>query len=110
MPPKKEKQGCGCTSIPISLILVLFGASYWGFTQRDTLLAHLNISQFLPNNQPSPQQPTPSNPQLQTSTDLTPTPDPSPSVVTSPVEPSPTASHRPLINRLGKKRKFGEFI
>ncbi|MEQ9234493.1 family 10 glycosylhydrolase [Coleofasciculus sp. E2-BRE-01] len=96
MPAKKEKKGCGCASIPISLILVLLGVGYWGFMQRDTLLAHLNIRQFLPNNQQSHQQPTPSNPQPPTPTDLTPTPSPSASVATSPVEPvTPTETPTP---------------
>lgn len=95
MPAKKEKKGCGCASIPISLILVLFGAGYWGFMQRDTLLAHLNIRQFLPNNQQSHQQPTPSNPQPPTPTNLTPTPSPSASVAASPLEPSPTETPTP---------------
>jgi len=42
MPSKKEKIGCG--SIPISLIVVLLGLGYWGFTQLDKL----NLHQFLP--------------------------------------------------------------
>ena len=48
MSPKKENNGCGCSSIPISLILVLLGVGYWGFKNLD----RLDISQFLPNNQP----------------------------------------------------------
>ncbi len=48
MSPKKEDNGCGCSSIPISLILVLLGVGYWGFKNLD----RLDISQFLPNNQP----------------------------------------------------------
>ena len=44
MPPKKENAGCGCTSIPISLIIVLLGLGYWGFSNLDKL----NISKFLP--------------------------------------------------------------
>ncbi len=35
MPSKKENTGCGCSSIPISFILVLSGIGYWGFTQID---------------------------------------------------------------------------
>lgn len=66
MPPKKENDGCGCASIPISLILVLLGVGYWGFTH----LQRLNISQFLPNNQ----QINTSNNQQQTSPDLAPVP------------------------------------
>jgi uncharacterized lipoprotein YddW (UPF0748 family) len=63
MPRKKENNGCGCASIPISLIIVLCAAGYWGFRQ----LNNLNISQFLsdnlqltaPNSTPAPTQPVP---------------------------------------------------
>ncbi|HEY9739098.1 MAG TPA: family 10 glycosylhydrolase, partial [Coleofasciculaceae cyanobacterium] len=61
MPPKKENTGCGCASVPISLILVLLGVGYWGFTHLDKL----NIGKFLPDNiskfLPDNQQPTPPN-------------------------------------------------
>ena len=57
MPPKKENDGCGCASVPISLILVLLGVGYWGFTHLDSL----GISKFLPNNQQTNQQPTTPN-------------------------------------------------
>ncbi len=43
MPPKKENNGCGCSSVPISLIVVLLGAGYWCFTHLD----NLNISKLL---------------------------------------------------------------
>ncbi|NJS09925.1 MAG: family 10 glycosylhydrolase [Microcoleus sp. CSU_2_2] len=45
MPSKKENSGCGCSSIPISLIVVLLGVGYWGFRNLDSL----GISKFLPN-------------------------------------------------------------
>ena len=55
MPPKKENTGCGCGSIPFSLIIVLLGIGYWGFTHLDKLNISQflpdTISQFLPNNQ-----------------------------------------------------------
>ncbi|MBD1928342.1 family 10 glycosylhydrolase [Trichocoleus sp. FACHB-90] len=54
MPPKKENNGCGCGSIPFSLIVVLLGVGYWGFRHLDKL----DISKFLPNNQENNQQPT----------------------------------------------------
>lgn len=61
MPSKKENAGCGCASIPLSLIVVLLGVGYWGFTQLD----RLNISKFLPDNLskvlPNSQQPTTAN-------------------------------------------------
>ena len=43
MPSKKENSGCGCSSIPISFILVLLGIGYWGFTQID----RSKLNQFL---------------------------------------------------------------
>lgn len=55
MPPKKENNGCGCASVPFSLIIVLLGVGYWGFTNLDKLnigkFLPDNISKFLPNNQ-----------------------------------------------------------
>jgi uncharacterized lipoprotein YddW (UPF0748 family) len=71
MPPKKENAGCGCASIPFSLIIVLLGVGYWGFTHLDKLnigkFLPDNVSKFLPNNQqlttpiftPEPTQPVP---------------------------------------------------
>lgn len=46
MPPKKENSGCGCSSIPISFLIILLGGGYWGFTQ----LANLGIAKLLPDN------------------------------------------------------------
>lgn len=57
MPPKKENNGCGCASVPFSLIIVLLAVGYWGFTHLD----NLDISKFLPNKQPNNQQPTAPN-------------------------------------------------
>ncbi len=55
MPTKKENDGCGCASIPISLILLLLGVGYWGITHLDQLnigkFVPDNISKFLPDNQ-----------------------------------------------------------
>ncbi len=48
MPSKKENAGCGCASVPISLILVLLGVGYWGFRHLD----NLGISKFLSNLNP----------------------------------------------------------
>jgi uncharacterized lipoprotein YddW (UPF0748 family) len=79
MPPKKENSGCGCGSIPISLIIVLLGVGYWGFRQLD----NLEIGNFLPNNRQNTQQPTPPN--------LTPAPSPSlPVANSSPPQVTPT--------------------
>jgi uncharacterized lipoprotein YddW (UPF0748 family) len=81
MSPKKSNDGCGCASIPISLILVLLGVGYWGYTQ----LHKLNLNGFLPGQQqpvtsiPTPNSPVPiaSSPLPQTTTSATPTPQPS---------------------------------
>lgn len=43
--PKKESSGCGCGSIPFSVILLILGGGYWLFTQRD----NIDISRFLPD-------------------------------------------------------------
>jgi len=48
MSPKKENKGCGCGSIPVSLIIVLLGLSAWGLTH----LNKLKISKLLPDAQP----------------------------------------------------------
>ncbi|MEH2175042.1 family 10 glycosylhydrolase [Nostoc sp.] len=43
--PKKEPTGCGCSNIPISIILIILGGGYWWFTEK----GHLEISKFLEN-------------------------------------------------------------
>ena len=107
MKPKQEKQGCGCSSIPISLILVLIGVGYWGVRNLDKLnLAAIlpeSVSQLLPQAQPSvaptgtplpkPTQPSPVAiaPQ-RTSPQLIP---PQPAPVTSPASPSPSVTAPP---------------
>jgi len=48
MNKKQESKGCGCSGIPLSLILVILGVSYWLFSQRD----NFGISKFLHNNLP----------------------------------------------------------
>ncbi len=55
MSPKKAS-GCGCSSVPISLIILILGGGYWWFIH----LGHLNISKLLPNKQETtaPQTPT----------------------------------------------------
>jgi uncharacterized lipoprotein YddW (UPF0748 family) len=79
MPTKKENDGCGCASIPISLIIVLLGVGYWGFTNLDKL----NISQFLPD---TISKLLPTN-QQQTSPNVTPAPAQRLPVANSPLEP-----------------------
>jgi uncharacterized lipoprotein YddW (UPF0748 family) len=57
MPSKKDNSGCGCTSIPISLIIVLLGLGYWGFRYLNNSPVNLgkfvtdNLAKILPNNQ-----------------------------------------------------------
>ena len=58
MPPKKESNGCGCSSIPISLIVVLLGAGYWCFTHLDGLTISKLLSTVKPSTTPTTQQPT----------------------------------------------------
>jgi uncharacterized lipoprotein YddW (UPF0748 family) len=65
MPPKKENSGCGCSSVPISFLIILLGVGYWGLTHLPNLkfkkLLPDAISNLLPNNQqitPIAQQPT----------------------------------------------------
>ncbi|MCU0540848.1 MAG: family 10 glycosylhydrolase [Oscillatoriaceae cyanobacterium Prado104] len=65
---KKENSGCGCASIPFSLIIVLLGVGYWGFRNLDTLANSLGISKFLPNiqqNEPQKEPQTATNPNNQ---------------------------------------------
>ena len=118
MSPKKENSGCGCASIPFSLIIVLLGVGYWGFRNLDNIsswgfrhLDNLGISKFLPNHQPpitlDSQQPTPAdltpapsqalpvaNPPL-TQVSPTETPTTQPQVSPSPVTPKASSSQSP---------------
>ncbi|OUL23149.1 hypothetical protein BV378_22000 [Nostoc sp. RF31YmG] len=43
----KKPNGCGCSNIPISIIIVILGGSYWWFSQK----GNLEISNLLPKNQ-----------------------------------------------------------
>lgn len=70
MPSKNNKQengGCGCASIPISVILVGLGLSYWSFTHFNlSELLSTNIRKVLPEEIANwlPAQPQPSLPEL----------------------------------------------
>lgn len=84
MPAKKENKGCGCTSIPISLIIVMLGVGYWGFKHLDKL----GINKFLPNLTTMISQHIPvANPSLPTATPVE-RPTTNRSVTTSPVTSS----------------------
>ncbi|HEY9615515.1 MAG TPA: family 10 glycosylhydrolase [Microcoleaceae cyanobacterium] len=100
MSPKKEKGGCGCASIPLSVILILLGGGYWGVTNLGKLnlsrFLPAEISQLLPNNQqaaPAIEQP-PSSPKPALSPKVLPTHSstPQPQVTSSPVIASATPS------------------
>ena len=43
---KKKTNGCGCLSIPFSIIITILGGGYWWFSQK----GNLDISNLLPNN------------------------------------------------------------
>ena len=108
MPSKKENTGCGCASIPFSLIIVLLGVGCWGFTNLDKLnigkFLPDNISKFLPNNQQltTPNltsEPTQSVPAANTSLpQIIPTEPPinNPQVPPSPVTPKKSSSTQTL--------------
>lgn len=94
MPTNKENSGCGCASIPFSVILLMLGVGYWGFRQLD-------ISKFLPNNQqpvttnstPAPSQrvPVANSPLPQiTPTETTPKPTPQTPLAVKPKKSLPT--------------------
>jgi uncharacterized lipoprotein YddW (UPF0748 family) len=108
MSPKKASgSGCGCSSVPISLIILILGGGYWWFIH----LGHFDISKLLPNNQQTTTPQTPTVPSIvnppQTQTvriDIpipTTNPQPSQSVVNisalPQTSPSPTSS-QPIAN------------
>lgn len=88
MPSKKENKGCGCTSIPISLIVVLLGVGYWGFRNLDKL----DISKFLPNLTTIISQPLPVANSPLPSVILNETPTTNPQVTPSPINPNKSSS------------------
>lgn len=102
---KTENTGCGCTSIPISLILVFLGVGYWGFTHVDW--DKLNISQYLPKNFDISKflSNIPTNNQQSNTSNLTPKPTPQGNVTNSPlnsplnaVNPTPTKNNNPQVS------------
>ncbi|MBX2862936.1 MAG: family 10 glycosylhydrolase [Leptolyngbyaceae cyanobacterium MAG.088] len=50
MASKQKETGCGCTSIPISLILILLGVGYWGSRHIDFKNLSSAIANVLPDN------------------------------------------------------------
>jgi uncharacterized lipoprotein YddW (UPF0748 family) len=84
MPSKKEPNGCGCSSIPISLMIVLCGLGYWGFTQFD----RAKISKLLP----IIQQPATSTAQQPTAPILAPAIGQGVTVAVPPAKPSNTST------------------
>jgi uncharacterized lipoprotein YddW (UPF0748 family) len=55
----KKQSGCGCSSIPISVILLILGGGIWGFTQFRHLIDVSSITKLLPNQAALPNQPQP---------------------------------------------------
>lgn len=47
---KKKPNGCGCSNIPLSIIIAILGGGYWWFSQKQ----NLDISNLLPKNQRIP--------------------------------------------------------
>ena len=102
---KTENTGCGCTSIPISLILVFLGVGYWGFTHVDW--DKLNISQYLHKNFDISKllSNIPTNNQQSNTSNLTPKPTPQGNVTNSPlnspltaVNPTQTKNNNPQVS------------
>lgn len=123
MPAKKENKGCGCTTIPISLIIVLLGISYGCFKYLNNSsinfgqLIMTQIAQFLPEQitkrlpaqqqtspkiTPTPSQSVPSpisnSPLVQVSPTTTPT-------ITLKVPPSPVTSTTPTLSQTPWEKK-----
>ncbi|MDB9371811.1 family 10 glycosylhydrolase [Nodularia sphaerocarpa] len=97
-PLKKEPKGCGCANIPISVILLLLGGSWWLLSQKSNrdmitnlftnILSQQQIAIPILNPTPTPDFTPTSTPTLTPS--LTPTPTPTPANTVNP-EPKPTA-------------------
>lgn len=99
MPSKKENSGCGCANIPISLLLVLLGISYWGLRNLEKLGVGKYLSDLqqtinptigiAPAPSPAPPNPIASSPRppiLPTGTPVTP-PKAPPKVAIAPQQP-----------------------
>ena len=59
MSRNQKKKGCGCSSIPLSLIVVLLGGGYFLFTQRESLGINKFLASNLPENIPFISSPSP---------------------------------------------------
>ncbi|MBW4602813.1 MAG: family 10 glycosylhydrolase [Calothrix sp. FI2-JRJ7] len=93
---RKKESGCGCGSIPISVIIAALGGGYWWFIH----LGNFNISKFLPNNQ---QITAPTLPKAPIVNDTVTTPQPLAPIVanstptsTPQAKPSPEATQKAL--------------
>jgi uncharacterized lipoprotein YddW (UPF0748 family) len=91
--PKKENAGCGCASIPLSLIIVLLGAGYWGVTQLNSLgISNLlpgDIRKFLPHNQSVPAASQSPMPQSAALSQVAPSPPQLTAIAPPPIKPVP---------------------
>jgi uncharacterized lipoprotein YddW (UPF0748 family) len=80
MPPKKEA-GCGCSRIPLSVLVLLLGGGYWGFSQFGS-----KASDFLANSKIWP---------TSSPTSVIASPSPNVAIANSPAPPAP--SPQPLV-------------
>lgn len=93
MSRNQKKKGCGCSSIPLSLIVVLLGGGYFLFTQRESLGINKFLASNLPENIPFISSPSPE------ATIATPTPLPKTPLPKSNQKPSsPTVKPTPQPN------------
>ncbi len=83
---KKEPSGCGCASIPFSVIFLFLGGGYWLFTQRD----NIDWSRFIPRDLPIDLPVVISFPNRQPIPVVTPFPEPKPET-----KPQPDSSPKP---------------
>lgn len=63
--PNKKPSGCGCANIPISVILLVLGGAYWGFSQQKNLDIKLladNLPVTIPGLNSPPPEPESFNP------------------------------------------------
>ncbi len=73
---KKKPNGCGCSNIPISIIIAILAGSYWLFSQKE----NINISKLVPKIQeitipslnPTPTDSSTPSPSMSSNSNLTP--------------------------------------
>ncbi len=101
MSPKKEA-GCGCLRIPLSLMILLLGGGYWGFSQFGGQISHLlAIGNLWPTPSPAPVVTPSTSPVAIANSPSTRLPSPQPLATASsgPSLPTPTTSPPLTITR-----------